>query len=270
MRIFPPLALVLAASAGRPAWGAPPSAAAGLRAASARIADFIGRELPQAGARSPLPAEPASLAPAALAAQGAGAPLLPARLWDSLPVPDARTLAGLATRIPGLDTGKVRELTPEAIDQVLGEAVTRGYAAIDLFSDDGLRTDRVYYAPQQTLAQAFSKYLMRAITLISGRSDDGTPFHMQALVMGSGRVEMLYDQDQFTFDNPLCEGSYTLRSRVSHVVQAPGDLLVEGVVANVSLLHARVRRFVKISKDQVRVETSLGSRDKPLFPIRLR
>ncbi len=228
-----------------------------------RVAAAVDRTLPVAGLAAPIDV---TAVPAAVAAPAG--PLFTAAVWSRMAVPDAATLSWLATRVPGLNTGIVRELTAEAIDGVLAEAALRGYSPTDLFSDPGLREDRILLARGAVLSGAFAKYEIPVITLASGNSTDGRAFKMDALVLGAGREEMLYDRADFRIQNPFfSDNEYTLAARVSHGILGPGDMSCEGIVVEMGMIRPRITRFTKISADKIRVETNWGSRDRELRRI---
>lgn len=251
-------ALLIASLSGIPA----AQAAAG-RTVSERVSAAVGQGLPAADLPPPaeLPAPPQIKA----AAPG---PLFTEPVWSGLAAPDAATLAWLSSRIPDLKAQLVRELTPDAIDALLAEATARSQSPTDLFTDAGLRADRVFLARGEALSAAFGKYEVPVITLASGQDTNGRPFKMEALVLGTGRVDMLYDRNDFRIKNPyFSDNEYTLASRVSHGIQGPGDMTVEGVTVEMGWIRPKIQRFVKLSADRLRVETNWGSRERPVRPI---
>lgn len=190
-------------------------------------------------------------------------PLFGAALWSRLPAPDAATLQWLAGRVPGLRTELVREIDSAALEAVLAEAVGRGYIPTDLFTDPGLSEPRVFLARKHILAGAFGGYEIPVVTLASGKTTSGEDYAMDALLLGDGRIEMLYDRDGFRIRNPyFADHEYTLAGRVSHGIEGPGNITVSGITVEM-FLRPRITRFVKLSPDRIRVETNLGSRERP-------
>ena len=199
------------------------------------------------------------------------ASVVPPGLWESLAAPDAAVLRWLTARIPGLDGAAVRVLTLDAGDALFSAAAAQGQTPLDFFTDPAFRTRDVFHIPQQTLAKLFARYELRSITPASGTTIDGRSFTMQALVVGNGRVDMLYDLDRFSFDNKILENDrYTLAGHVSERIQGPGDMTIEGVLVKYGIIDPRVERITKISAARARVDTNYGSRTKPLLPIRRR
>ena len=191
-------------------------------------------------------------------------PIVPPGLWASLAPADAATLAWLAGRVPGLDVSSVRTMTPEAAEALLAACEARGLSPLDFFTDAGFRGPGIFYFPRALLATIYARYDFRVITPVSGNDEHGTPFSMQAMVAGAGRIETLYDRDDITFHHPdFKDGKYTVKVRVTERILGQGDMTVSGVTAHIGILSADLRRFTKISPTEGRVETSLGSRTKP-------
>jgi len=211
------------------------------------------------------PSVPAAQAPAPAES------IVPSALWTTLAPPDAATLAMLAARIPGLDAGAVRVLPYDAIDAILAVAAARALSPLDLFTDPAFRGGNVYYLEPATIAALFERYEVHMLTPAFGRAKDGKPFVMQGLVAGGGRIDALYDRDQFNLDNPLMPGhSFKLASRVTEFIQGPGDVKIDGAWIHFGVLTPKILRVVKLSSTDGRVETNYGSRNKPVTPIRLR
>ncbi|MFI5351119.1 MAG: hypothetical protein ACHQ2Z_16365, partial [Elusimicrobiota bacterium] len=198
-------------------------------------------------------------------------PLVPADLWSTLAPPDASTLARLSSRIPELNAGAVRVLPLEAIDSIFAAAAARGMSPLDLFTDPAFRGNAVYFLAPETIAAVFERYEFRMLTPASGRTKDGRPFVMEGLVAGGGRIDALYDLDQFEFTNPLMpEHRYKLANRVTELIQGQGDVKIEGAWIRFGLLTPKILRVTKLSPTEGRVETNYGSRIKPATPIRRR
>jgi hypothetical protein len=239
---------------------------------AARVAALIDATQEINGAAiPPLASVPVPLSVPAAQAPAPAQSLVPAGLWETLAAPDAATLAMLTARIPGLNAGAVRVLPYEAIDAVLALAAARALSPLDLFTDPAFRGDNAYYLEPATIAALFQRYEVHMLTPAFGRAKDGKPFVMQGLVAGGGRIDALYDRDQFNFDNPLMPGhSYKLASRVTEYIQGPGDVKIDGAWIHFGLLTPKILRVLKLSSTDGRVETNYGSRNKPVTPIRLR
>ena len=210
------------------------------------------------------------------ASRPAQAMLVPPSLWDAAKPPQPADLDLLASRLPGLDPAAVRELSFEEVDPVLMLAVRRGASALDIFTDEGLRGKQVYYLSEQTLDLIYAKYELNSVTPGSGNDIEGRPFHLQALVMGAGRLDLLYDRDKFTYASPEFKNyDYICQSRVTERVRSSGDMSVEGLQVD-TIFHPKIQRFLKLAPTQVRIEVYLGkhlgktNRDWELRPILLR
>jgi hypothetical protein len=237
---------------------------------AARVGALLDRAPGFSG--EPLPVPIMVAPPAVVSVPAAPAPaVVPAGLWASLAAPDAATLQWLAGRVPGLDAASVRTLTLEAADALFSAAVAQDLTPLDFFTDPAFRAQGAFYLSRETAAALFARYEMHAITPASGTTTDDKPFVMQALLVGNGRIDMLYDQDDFSFRNPVLDDDrYTLAARVTERIQGPGDLSIEGVSVKYGILKPIIRRITKISSTEARVETNFGSRDRPVLPIRRR
>jgi hypothetical protein len=259
MNTLPLLALGLAVCA------APARAQAG---PAARVGALVDRTPVLDGASIP---PLASIAAPQTSPSAPADPLVPAGLWATLAPPDAATLASLSSRIPGLNAGAVRVLPLDTVDSIFALAAARGLSPLDLFTDAAFRGDAVYYLSPETIAAVFERYEFRMLTPASGRTKDGRPFLLQGLVAGHGRIDALYDLDQFEFTNPLMpEHRYKLANRVTELIQGPGDVKVEGAWIRMGLITPKILRVTKLSATEGRVETNYGSRIKPATPIRRR
>ncbi len=217
-----------------------------------------------------LPAAPSAAPPAAALAPApvASGALVPPGLWSTLSAPDSATLAWLGARIPGLDLGRVRVLTFADADAIFATAADRRMSPLDVFSDSAFRGAEIYYIPKEVIVEIFARYEIRVLTPISGTSTDGRPFSMQALVLGGGRVESLYDLSDFDANNPMFpDYTYKFSGRVTETINGPGDLGIQGVWVRDGFFTPRIERIVKISPTEGRVETNYGSRVKPVMPI---
>lgn len=219
----------------------------------------------------------AILSPMSLGAQvpevppAVDAPLFTKEVWDGL-APLGRDMAGwIATRLPGVDSTRVRELGGDAAEEILTQAVARGYAGSDLFSDRGLRTSRMFFIRHADVQRLFDRYEMRFLTLPSGDTTGGERYEMQGLLLGAGRVVCLYNLSEIEFRNPYFPSrKFKLHDPVIYTIQGDADFGMEGVEVNANLLWPDINRFVKIAPDKVRVETSLGSKEESLEPIKRR
>lgn len=241
---------------------------------AARIGALIESAPPELGATVP----PLSSIPAPSAAPAAGAPapeaapsVVPAGLYATLPAPAAETLTWLSSRIPGLNAAAVRVLPLAAADAMFAKAADASESPLDFFTDPAFRGPEVYFLPQADIQTVFSRYEIRVLTSPSGVAKDKKPYAMQALVLGGGAVYALYDRDQFDFDNPLFPGhSYKAASIITQRIQGPGDVAVDGVWVHAGVFTPKITRVVKLSATEGRVETSMGSRNRPVAPIRRR
>lgn len=239
---------------------------------AARIGALVDGARGELGVVPPFSAVPAPSAPPAAAAAPVEPPsVVPAGLYATLAAPDAATLSWLSSRVPGLDASQVRVLTLAGADAIFSAAADRSESPLDVFTDREFRGPRVYLIGQADIAAIFARYEIHVLTAPSGRTKDGKPFAMQALLLGGGQVNALYDRDGFDFDNPMFPGhSYKSSSRVTQRIQGPGDALVEGVWVHAGIFTPRITRVVKLSATEGRVETNMGDRTAPVTAIRRR
>lgn len=199
------------------------------------------------------------------------APLFTGELFDELPELEPAMESWLQTRLPGTATALARRLGLNEADQLLGQAVARGYCGSDVFSDPGLRGPRLFFIYQDDVQSLFDRYDLRFLTLPSGDTDSGERYEMQGLLLGGGRVVVLYSLSEFEFHNPYFPSHrFRFREPVIHTIRGPADLGIDGAWVKWKFLWPKMDRFVKISPTEVRVETSLGSTTDPLRPIERR
>jgi hypothetical protein len=209
--------------------------------------------------------------PASNGAADAGAPLFKPDLWASLKAPDASELDTLAERIPRLKRDAVRELSFDDADPILQRAADVKMSVLDVFTDAGLRkSGQLFYLSQDTLEKVAAKYKLYILNPFWGKAKDGQRYACLGIVMGAGKIEMIYDQDGFEFDNPdFKDHSYKGSARITETIQGPGDVKVEGLSVAM-FMHPRIERFVKLSDDTLRVETNWANEERPLRPIVVR
>ncbi|NNN05224.1 MAG: hypothetical protein HKL90_04925 [Elusimicrobia bacterium] len=264
-RSLSPLAVALAA--GLAAAPAPAFAQAGPAARMDAVLGASG-DFPELPPLARISAPAAAAAVAVPSAVDGSASVVPPGLWTTLVAPDAATLSWLSSRIPGLNAAAVRQLTPTDADALFATAAQRAESPLDFFSDPAFRGADVYYVPQDVIAALFSRYEIRVLTPSSGTTTDGRPFAMQALVIGGGRVDTLYDQDNFSANNPMFpDYTYQFAGHVTEAINGPGDLSVSGVWVHVGFVTPQIQRIVKLSATQARVDSNYGSRVKPISPI---
>jgi hypothetical protein len=239
---------------------------------AARVGALLEASPAEFGAIPSLSAIPVpASAPAAEAPRPAVPSDVPADLYKTLQPPDGETLKWLSSRVPGLDAAAVRVLPLAAADAMFAAAADRGESPLDFFTDPAFRGDEIYYISSADIQTVFGRYEISVLTSPSGIAKDKKPYAMQALVLGGGKTEALYDRDGFDFDNPLFPGhSYKAAGRITQTIQGPGDVTVEGVWVHAGILTPKITRVVKLSATEGRVETNYGSRTRPVTAIRRR
>jgi hypothetical protein len=195
-------------------------------------------------------------------------PLMTRAMWDAAPPVDPAIAKWLAARVPGLDTSKVHEPSYEQVAAVVAECARRGYSNLDLFSDDGLRGDAVFYLSANTMARLYREYELAASLQASGMTNDGKPYHMDGIVMGGGAVNILYNFDNFEFDSG--GRTYRAKARIVQSIQGKGTLGVSGLWVKVWPFWPRIEKLTKLGGGKMRVDTDKGSRDMNDDPIRRR
>jgi hypothetical protein len=217
-------------------------------------------------------------APAALEGQAApppvtaravvDGPLITPDLWRRLPAPSAADVQKLVAAFPWVPSEAVREVTLTEAQLIVGQAVAQGSSPLDLFTDRGLQGDEVYYLSGDTLAALTRTFEIPSALMISGTDKDSKPFHMEAIAMGRRHADVLYDRD-FKYDNPFLPGySYIVKRTVHETILADGQMALDGLSVDAGLFKPKIKKITKLSPTEVRVETTMGDRTKPLRLIR--
>jgi hypothetical protein len=183
------------------------------------------------------------------------------KAWDQFEAPDAQTQTWLTRRIPGLDASKVRVVPPDVADGVMKQAVARGGTYVDLLSDAFFRKPELYYVSAGTLALLDHRYIAGTLQ-VSGTAEDGQPFQMLGLVLGGGRVHIIYDRG-FSYNDEGKRFKIEPQARISATIMGPGDLGLDGISAwgkAVFCPWAHMQRISKESAYKVRVVTQCGAR----------
>lgn len=208
--------------------------------------------------------------------------VVPPDLWGRLAPVGAEQAAWLRARLPDLDLSAARTVTAEAGEALLAAAAAsrtayapQGLTTLDLFTDVGFRGPQLFYIPEDVIVRMESLYELRLITPTSATAEDGTAFRMQALVIGGGRVEVLYG-GEYRFANPDFNGQvFTVQPRVSHRIAGDSDMdQITGAKGHESGVAADIIRVRRVSPSEGRVHVALGpiqiTRSRTLYPIRLR
>ncbi|MBI3506848.1 MAG: hypothetical protein HY059_18575 [Proteobacteria bacterium] len=214
-------------------------------------------------------------------------PIIDPDLWDKLtPVAeDIRVL--LRSRIRDVNADMTRELPFEHIDAILSATVARSGTILELFTSSAFRSPntKLYYVSGDTLARIDAKYHFGILTPLAWQDPlderlrdkykDYPKFKMQALVLGNGFVEILYDQDKkFKYFNPdFADYFYVADHWVHQTIAGPGDMTVSGlwVMGLIS-----VNRFRRVAAERpggplrILVETTARNVLRDSTPLRYR
>ncbi len=203
------------------------------------------------------------------------APLTPPGLWErSAPLTQEET-AFLQARLPQVPSVFVRRMSLADADAVFAQAVSRRYSLLQLFSNQSWKQGDVYYVEGNDVATILHKYKTSCLVPATGRTTDGEPYRIQALVAGEGRVFMLLDRNNFRYKNPSFPGNtFIADSDVVWTIEGPADLGVSGLrvayTAFIFTINPVIERIAQISPTVDRVYTNHGNRDAKSSPIILR
>jgi hypothetical protein len=184
--------------------------------------------------------------------------------WTGLPSPDDVTLRWLASEVPDLSTGMVREIDLASGRAMLDSIIDGHTILLDFLTMSELRGPIVFYVPSELLASAWSKYDHLFLTPAYGKDVKGRPFRMAGLLFGNGRVEQIYDHEfTYTFNKQ----DYTVSRRMTARAEGPGVVGITGFSTHVLWFNPVIRRMTKVNQNLVHVETNKGDRDVPTGPI---
>lgn len=196
-------------------------------------------------------------------------PLFPVELWNTLPSPSPRARVFLSQRLPSLDLARVRELTPAAAEAAFGLAADRRLTLVDLFTDEGLTGEKIYFVDGATLVHLDGVFQLPILYPAIGTDGRGDPFRILALVMGAGRVEVLFDRAPFSYQTPWFPNYYfTAEERVTQTIRAPGAMDMSGFSVDFGFMKPRVQTIDVVGPRTARVATTVSTRDIELLPIR--
>jgi hypothetical protein len=236
-------------------------------AVQARIASVMAGVSPYDVPR-PAYEELVQAAPPAARAKKVNPPLIPRSYWESASPPHPTHLEWLKKRIPGLAASSVREIPYEAVAEVIDEAARRGWSTLDIFTDEGLRSDVSYYLSAATLRKLYANFDLSTALLASGRTTDGDAFTMDGLVMGRHQLHVLFNMGPFWFKNQ--GNTYKVESRVVQTIENRGRLAISGMWVDKGIVNPRIQRLVRIGPGRMRVETNYGSADQNDDPVKRR
>lgn len=194
------------------------------------------------------------------------------KAWDQFEKPDAATAAWLQRRVPGLDIPRVRVVPLDVADAVMKQGAAAGVTYVDLLSDAFFLKPEIYFVPSETLAVLDRRYIAGSLQ-VSGTAEDGRSFQMLGLVVGQGKVHILYDRS-FSYKDDGKRFKVEGGARVSATIAGRGDLALEGLStwgAAIVCPWARMQRITKESAFRVKVVTNCGTRSGlEIKPVRNR
>ena len=195
-------------------------------------------------------------------------PLFSRELWEQLDPIEGETAVWLAARVPAVRKDRVRALTAVDADALLGRAVARRNASCDVFSDDGLRSDRVFFLDREVVRLVFAHYDLHMLNVAAGQTTDGQRYALEGLFMGGGRVVPIYNLPDFTFRNPdYPDHDIRFREPLTYTISGDCDFGVKNAWAKTFFGDAELQRLVRIDAQTLRVQTSMGNSDHALERI---
>jgi hypothetical protein len=197
-------------------------------------------------------------------------PLIPKSYWDNSAAPHASHAAWLQKRIPDINIGMVREISYADVSQVIDNAAARGWSTLDIFTDEGLRGQEMYYLQASTLKSLFANFDLATALVQSGKDVDGSAFSMDGLVMGGGKLYVLFNRGPFKFDHPSDDRRYEVQARITQTIEGPGKLAVSGMAVKHWPVWPTIQRLIKLPGGKMRVETNYGSQDQNDRAVRRR
>ena len=205
--------------------------------------------------------------------------VFPSGFCDRLSKPAPEKIAPYITLAPELDGAKsvIREVTLADIDPILTEAVSRGWTAVDFFSEDAIRGRCLYFISQEVLEQVNRKFDLKVMTRIKGTDVDNRAYQMTAMFTGLSNNFIFYDRDNIAIKDG--DNRVKLKQKVREQVTGPGKFVVSGMSVYVSQVDSwwDIKKTDKISANQMNITVGPPSvpqlnitQTVPLSPMVLR
>ena len=233
----------------------PPSPAAVVRAVA------VGEALNFENARKLVQASTAEAE--AIAARGTGDPIVDT--WRMLPKPSEAELAPLVAEVSDLNVDLVRRVDWEVCQLLIEGAVKSGSTMVDFITSPALRGPIIFYVPAPALNKAYAHYSGLFLTKPFGEDLKKKSFLMHGVLIGNGRVDVVYDRDGVSYYDKEMKKHFTVSRYMSVKILSAGELAFSGLATRVSLklfvISPIIERMIKIGLRSVRVETNRGGQD---------
>lgn len=132
----------------------------------------------------------------ALAAASEPASLFPPRFCARMPeLLSKPALALIRDKAPELSSRRLRWVDEAAARELVESAIENKRSTIELFTDEGLRGDCVYYFSAPTLQALDKDFDLELLSPITGTDKAGKSFSMRALIAGARTIVVVYDRD---------------------------------------------------------------------------
>ncbi|MFA6318002.1 MAG: hypothetical protein WC943_11330 [Elusimicrobiota bacterium] len=142
---------------------------------------------------------------------------------DSAPIADQASLQAIRQVFPDdvkavgntlVPAVPLRELSRDAALSLMAESSKRLYGVADFLTDPEFRSECVYYLGAEALKAVHEVYDMDLGTPLGGVDQNNQPYSMLVMIVGQGKVGLLYDRERVTYFNKRARRTLSFRKNV--------------------------------------------------------
>ncbi|MBI2070614.1 MAG: hypothetical protein HYT79_08435 [Elusimicrobia bacterium] len=205
--------------------------------------------------------------------------VFPAGLCGSLSQPTAEELQPFLDAETSGELARhqshVKKMTIDAADGIIREAANRGWTSLDLFTEEAIRGECLYFIPRNVLSAIDRRFNLNATAQINGRDENGDAFAMAGFFVGRSRHFIFYNRDSIVVPQPDApDNPVRLRSVLLQRVVGDGHLNISGMSVKVGGRWLDIQASKKVSAREIELTIGMGRAaikvKRPILPIEIR
>jgi hypothetical protein len=165
--------------------------------------------------------------------------------WRLLPKPTDAEMAPIVAHVPDLKLDLVRRVDWEYCQLLIEDAVKNRNTLLDFITSPALRGPIIFYVPAPALQKAYATYSGLFLTKPFGKDLDKNDFFMHGLLIGNGRIDVIYNRDDISYRDEGMNLNFTVKRRMSVSIVNPGEVSIAGLSTSAFFMTPIIQRIVK-------------------------